>query len=246
MPYGSGRRCTFFKYQCLYIGRSDSTTVEHCTDFLCSWNNPACLSDPVMEKTCNGGSDILCACIPKRWDLDGSDGKYPNDRSDFCTVCVGTYLGISIVIHLLDVTEHVRSGSYPVVLKYCGRKQQTQGFVDTGNLLADPVSGTPVSIVSWELMEMLLPEDLTERLACLQEKPEEIKSTEIAGLKPHYLFCRTVGRGERLLLAVTLEELCIQIQGNTVHIKEPVVALSPEPFALGKEYKVLLNSRLLH
>ena len=55
-----------------------------------------------------------------------------------------------------------------------------------------------------------------------------------------------VGRGERLLLAVTLEELCIQIQGNTVHIKEPVVALSPEPFALGKEYKVLLNSRLLH
>ena len=164
----------------------------------------------------------------------------------FVLCAFGTYLGISIVIHLLDVTEHVRSGSYPVVLKYCGREQQTQGFVDTGNLLADPVSGTPVSIVSWELMEMLLPEDLTERLACLQEKPEKIKSTEIAGLKPHYLFCRTVGRGERLLLAVTLEELCIQIQGNTVHIKEPVVALSPEPFALGKEYKVLLNSRLLH
>ena len=164
----------------------------------------------------------------------------------FVLCAFGTYLGISIVIHLLDVTEHVRSGSYPVVLKYCGREQQTQGFVDTGNLLADPVSGTPVSIVSWELMEMLLPEDLTERLACLQEKPEKIKSTEIAGLKPHYLFCRTVGRGERLLLAVTLEELCIQIQGNTVHIKEPVVALSPEPFALGKEYEVLLNSRLLH
>lgn len=164
----------------------------------------------------------------------------------FVLCAFGTYLGISIVIHLLDVTEHVRSGSYPVVLKYCGREQQTQGFVDTGNLLADPVSGTPVSIVSWELMEMLLPEDLTERLACMQEKPEKIKSTEIAGLKPHYLFCRTVGRGERLLLAVTLEELCIQIQGNTVHIKEPVVALSPEPFALGKEYEVLLNSRLLH
>lgn len=125
----------------------------------------------VMEKTCNGGPDILCACILKRWDLDGSDGKYPNDPGVIFVLCAfGTYLGISIVIHLLDVTEHVRSGSYPVVLKYCGREQQTQGFVDTGNLLADPVSGTPVSIVSWELMEMLLPEDLTERLACMQEK----------------------------------------------------------------------------
>ena len=63
------------------------------TDFLCGWNNSACLSDPVMEKTCNGGSDILCACILERWDLDGSDGKYPNDRSDFCIVCVWNLSG---------------------------------------------------------------------------------------------------------------------------------------------------------
>ena len=93
MSYGSGRRSAFFKYQSLYTGRSDSTTVEHWTDFLCGWNNSACLSDPVMEKTCNGSSDILCACILKRWDLDGSDGKYPNDRSDFCTVCVWNLSG---------------------------------------------------------------------------------------------------------------------------------------------------------
>ncbi len=246
MSCGSGRRSAFFKYQSLYTGRSDSTTVEHWTDFLCGWNNSACLSDPVMEKTCNGGSDILCACILKRWDLDGSDGKYPNDRSDFCTVCVWNLSGNQ---HCDPPSgchgtceKRILSGSFEILRTGTA----AQGFVDTGNLLADPVSGTPVSIVSWELMEMLLPEDLTERLACLQEKPEKIKSTEIAGLKPHYLFCRTVGRGERLLLAVTLEELCIQIQGNTVHIKEPVVALSPEPFALGKEYEVLLNSRLLH
>ena len=93
LSYGSGRRSAFFKYQSLYTGRSDSTTVEHWTDFLCGWNNSACLSDPVMEKTCNGGSDILCACILKRWDLDGSDGKYPNDWSDFCTVCVWNLSG---------------------------------------------------------------------------------------------------------------------------------------------------------
>ncbi len=46
----------------------------------------------------------------------------------FVLCAFGTYLGISIVIHLLDVTEHVRSGSYPVVLKYCGREQQDTGI----------------------------------------------------------------------------------------------------------------------
>ena len=96
-----------------------------------------------------------------------------------------------------------------------------------------------------------IPLDLnTKFLQCHSQKqplsPSHSPAEQIVRLKPHYLFCRTVGRGERLLLAVTLEELCIQIQGNTVHIKEPVVALSPEPFALGKEYEVLLNSRLLH
>ena len=149
------------------------------------------------------------------------------------------------MIHLLDVTEHVRSGSYPVVLKYCGREQQTQGFVDTGNLLADPVSGTPVSIVSWELMEMLLPEDLTERLACLQEKPEEIKSTEIAGLKPHYLFCRTVGRGERLLLAVTLEELCIQTPREYGSYKRAGCRTVTGTFCFGKRIRSITEFQII-
>ena len=93
LSYGSGRRSAFFKYQSLYTGRTDSTNVGHCTDFLCGRNADTCIQDPIMEKTCNGGSDILCACILKRWDLDGSDGKYPNERSDFCTVCVWNLFG---------------------------------------------------------------------------------------------------------------------------------------------------------
>ena len=75
LSYGSGRWSAFFKYQSLYTGRTDSTNVGHCTDFLCGRNADTCIQDPVLEKTCNGGSDILCACILERWDLDGSDGK---------------------------------------------------------------------------------------------------------------------------------------------------------------------------
>ena len=93
LSYGSGRRGAFFKYQSLYTGRTDFTTVGHCTDFLCGRDADTCIPDPFMEKTCNGGSDILCACILKWWDLGGSDGKYPNDRSDFCTVCVWNLSG---------------------------------------------------------------------------------------------------------------------------------------------------------
>jgi stage II sporulation protein GA (sporulation sigma-E factor processing peptidase) len=48
-----------------------------------------------------------------------------------------------------------------------------------------------------------------------------------------------------MLLAVTLEDLCIHTPREVVHVENPVFALSYEPSALGQEYKVLLNSRLL-
>ena len=97
-----------------------------------------------------------------------------------------------------------------------------------------------------EILRSLLSEELTDRLLHLKERPEEIESTEIADLKPHYLSFQTVGREVQLILAVTLEDLCIQIPGEQIHVSGPVFALSSEPFALGKEYKVILNSRLLH
>ena len=49
-----------------------------------------------------------------------------------------------------------------------------------------------------EILETMLSEDLIDRLKNLYENPGELKSTEIAGLKPHYLSCRTVGQAEKL------------------------------------------------
>ena len=49
-----------------------------------------------------------------------------------------------------------------------------------------------------------------------------------------------------MMLAVTLEDLCIFTPREVVHVADPVLALSFEPSTLGKEYKVLLNFRLLH
>ena len=120
------------------------------------------------------------------------------------------------------------------------------GLYDTGNLLHDTVTDVPVSVADTEMMQALLSEDLTERLMNFKEKPEKIKSTEIADLKPHFLSFKTVGREAELILAVTLDDLCIQTPGERIHISGPVFAVSSEPFALGKEYKVILNSRLLH
>ena len=48
------------------------------------------------------------------------------------------------------------------------------------------------------------------------------------------------------MLAVTLENLCIQAPRKVISVSDPILAFALEPFALGSEYKVLINSRLLH
>lgn len=178
------------------------------------------------------------------WDL--IVGNRNTSGRIFLLCAAGTYGGLTVCLHVLEYTAGLRQNRYPVILSYKGKKLRTCGFYDTGNLLMDPYSGVPVSIVSPDILSGIFSDISLEKLRNMMENPGELESTEMADLKPRFLLFRTVGQGERMILAVTLDDLCIQTPQEVVHIADPVLALSQDPFALGKEYKVLLNSRLLH
>ncbi|HIZ23163.1 MAG TPA: sigma-E processing peptidase SpoIIGA [Candidatus Blautia faecigallinarum] len=163
----------------------------------------------------------------------------------FLLFAAATYLGLAGAFYLWDAIRARRKNIYPVTLSYQGKVQSAYGYYDTGNLLYDPLSGEPVSIVEPECLKAVLPEEVQDKLKHLKENPGEIKSTDLMGLAPRLLPYQTVGH-KGMLLAVRLDDLCIHTPGEVVHIPGPVFALSMEPSALGKEYKVLLNSRLLH
>lgn len=163
----------------------------------------------------------------------------------FFLFAISTYFGMSALVYLSETFRARIKNIYPITLSYQGKVQSAYGFYDTGNMLLDPLSGEPVSIMKPEFLEAMLPEELMGKLKHLKENQGEIKSTELAGLQPHYVLYSTVGQ-EGLLLAIRLDDLCIHTPREVVHIPRPVFALSFEPSTLGKEYKVLLNSRLLH
>lgn len=134
---------------------------------------------------------------------------------------------------------------YLLTIYYRGKKWETPGFYDTGNLLYDPVSASPVSIIRAEALGALLPQEWIEKLKYIAENPGELEDTEILLLKPHIIpFC-SIGGQSGMLVTVTLEELRIHTPKEVVRIPAPVFALQYAPSALGKEYEVLINSRLL-
>lgn len=155
-----------------------------------------------------------------------------------------TYMGLSALVYVSDSFRVRLKNIYPVTLSYQGKVQPSYGFYDTGNLLTDPVNGKPVSVVKPDFLEAVLSENLTEKLKNLRDNPGELQSTEIARLQPRFLPYETVGK-KGMLLAITLEKLCIQTPREEIQVERPVVAIAEEPFALSKECKVLLNFRLL-
>lgn len=133
---------------------------------------------------------------------------------------------------------------YPVRLGFGGKVISLYGLYDTGNVLTDIEAGKPVSIIDKEAAKELLSEELWRALRHFQEKSGEPENTTLSELKPHFLPCRTVD-GDGMLLAVTLEDLCICTSREVVHVSAPVVAVSWNPSALGADYQMILNSRLL-
>ena len=163
----------------------------------------------------------------------------------FLVVAVGAYLGLSALIYLSDSFRARWKNIYPVTLSYGGNVQQFFGFCDTGNLLMDPVNRKEVFVIKPEVLEMMLPEEKVDLLKHLKENPGELEGTKISDLHPHFLPYKTVGE-EGVMLAVILDDLCIHTPREVIHVPDPVLALAVEPSALGNEYQVLLNSRILH
>lgn len=163
----------------------------------------------------------------------------------FLVVAAGAYMGLSALIYVSDSFRARWKNIYPVTLSYQGNVQQFFGFWDTGNLLVDPINGDGVFVVKPEVLEAMLPEEKRDRLMHLQEDPGELEGTKLTDLQPHFLPYKTVGK-EGVMLAMVLDDLCIHTPGEVIHAANPVLALAVEPSALGKEYQVLLNSRILH
>lgn len=157
-------------------------------------------------------------------------------------VCI--YLGALALYYFADSLRVRMRNIYPVTLSYQGKSQPFYGFYDSGNQLMDESGTIPVSIVKEEILEKILPQDTVEKLKHLKDNPGELENTEIARLRPHFVSYKTID-GDGVLLAVTLEKLCIQTPGEVVEIDRPMLALLTDPSALGKEYEVLLNFRLL-
>lgn len=164
---------------------------------------------------------------------------------EFLLIAGCSYLIFSGIAAGYEYYRMKKANIYPITLGFGGKVFSCEGLYDTGNLLTDPSTGRPVSITELHRLMPLLSETIVDKLKHIQDKPGELEDMTLRKLCPRFLTYETVGTSKGILLAVTLEDLCIHTPGEEIHVPHPVLAMSLEPSALGKEYQVILNSNLL-
>lgn len=135
-------------------------------------------------------------------------------------------ISIKEVRSFVGRTSGEKGARYSVVLQCQNRVCRVTGLVDTGNGLADPVSGKPVCVIDFAVYTAL----------CGNEK--------IDGQKGYRLIpYSSIGKSKGLLEAFIIDE--IEITAETMmHFKNVLCAVSQKTLFHNKEYGMIIHPRI--
>ncbi len=153
-----------------------------------------------------------------------------------------SYLFLAAGIRAYTRAEGKADRTYKVWLYANGKCKEGTALLDTGNGLADPVSGKPVCIGQIGMLEGLLEEDTIRELELFGEgRP----GGGFGNLSPHFVPFTSLGCSQGMVLAVTLDYLCLE--GQRIHkvIRRPVIAFSGEKGPFLGDYQMILHPNLI-
>ena len=184
-----------------------------------------------------GGMSVL----RYRWNCDVLDiGMW------FCLYCI---CGIAIRLLIFSIGNDVQNSTflYRVKIIHCKRQKEGIFFLDTGNMLYDPLFQKPVVLINETFANQILREE--EQLVLEMYKKNGIicyPQDEINQLTKacfHEIRFQSVGKGSGKLICFLAEALVIE-ETNQV-LKQQPVAVVFEPIFDGKIYQGLLQESLL-
>lgn len=124
-----------------------------------------------------------------------------------------------------------------------GHSARFAGLLDTGNALADPLTGLPVAVVEWEAVAAILPEALLQSYR--DQRDPVLEFPELAldeqwqsrfRIVPY----RGVGGSMGMLLAFRPAEMVLEQNESRVLVHKILIALNPKPLSSDHTYQAIL------
>lgn len=145
----------------------------------------------------------------------------------FLTLAAGglSYLAMRAVLRWLMRRREDSLRTVRVYVPSLGQEIRIKALVDTGNHLADPISGAPVSVISGKAARCME--------SCLLRE------------KFHAVPYRSVGKQRGVLSAYELPEMLIEESGGTLKREHVIVAVCDAGISEDSAYQMILHPGLL-
>jgi len=137
----------------------------------------------------------------------------------------------------------------PLVIKVCDKQVQTEGFLDSGNQLTDPLTGNPVIVAEYEVIKSLLPRELITYLDNNREldpvKAMMVMQDSLWGAKFRLIPFQSLGKDAGMLLGFDPDQVELQYGHKTICSTGVTVAICLKTLSPDADYNVLVHPGLL-
>ncbi len=148
------------------------------------------------------------------------------------------YLFAKVVPELLNYIVHI---------KLNGEEISGQGFLDTGNMLRDPLTDSPVLIAEYNWLKQYLPLDLRKIFETSLNEAELLTAAADSswGGRLRIIPFSSVGRQNGLLLGFRTDEVRLKIGHEYICRKNLIMAIYHEKLSLEGNYQLLIPAEIV-
>lgn len=135
-----------------------------------------------------------------------------------------------------------------VKVKINNKEIETKVMIDTGNLLKEPISNTPVIVLEHTLLYDCIPKEILNNLENIlggefSNVPEEIKNQYISKLK--VIPFSSLGKQNGMLMGIKPEYIIIKNEENEKKISNVIIGIYNKSLTKRGEYRGLIGIELL-
>ena len=121
---------------------------------------------------------------------------------------------------------------------------QVKALIDTGNMLKDPITKTPVIVVEANSLAYIIPDNILNNLQkIILGEYEEIQTDYIS--KFRVIPFSSIGKQNGILLGFKIDKVIIKYDGKNIESREIIVGIYDKELSKNKEYSALVGLDLL-
>lgn len=166
-------------------------------------------------------------------------------------VFLGGIVGFTIIVIAFKMIKSKISSRdifYDIEIYIEGTRIETKAMIDTGNMLKEPITNTPVIVVEHTLLYDTIPkqilnnidEILLGNLDLLEDETREKYATKLK-----FIPFSSIGKANGMLLGIKADKLIIRNEEETKEIEKVILAIYNKSLTKRGEYRALLGINII-